>query len=62
MLAIDPAAFGHSGFNDRIAALAVAVERQSGARLPGARRVASRARAAQVGIAISPEIRAFGAV
>ncbi|WP_454622183.1 Ldh family oxidoreductase [Bradyrhizobium cenepequi] len=62
MLAIDPAAFGHSRFNDRIAALAVAVERQSGARLPGARRVASRARAAQVGIAISPEIRAFGAV
>ncbi|WP_076861016.1 Ldh family oxidoreductase [Bradyrhizobium mercantei] len=60
MLAIDPAALGRGRFNERIATLAAAVERQSGARLPGARRVVSRARAGQGGIAIPPEIRALG--
>jgi (2R)-3-sulfolactate dehydrogenase (NADP+) len=61
MLAIDPAGLGHGRFKERIATLAAAVERQSGARLPGARRIASRARAAQDGIAIPPEITALGA-
>lgn len=59
LLAIDPLAFGHGQFGARIAALAQAIERQSGARLPGARRLASRARAAREGIAIPPEIEAL---
>jgi (2R)-3-sulfolactate dehydrogenase (NADP+) len=41
-----------------MAALAGAIEQQPGARLPGTRRLANRARAAREGIAITPEIEA----
>ena len=58
LLAIDPAAFGHARFGERIAALAAAIEQQPGARLPGARRLANRSRAARDGILIPPEIEA----
>jgi (2R)-3-sulfolactate dehydrogenase (NADP+) len=58
LLAIDPAAFGHVGFGERMAALVGAIEQQAGARLPGARRLANRARAAHEGIVITPEIEA----
>ena len=56
LLVIDPAAFGHVQFGERMATLARAIERQSGARLPGARRLANRSRAAREGIIIPPEI------
>jgi (2R)-3-sulfolactate dehydrogenase (NADP+) len=59
MLAIDPAAFGHRGFGERIATLMGAIEGQQGTRLPGARRLASRAKAAREGVAIPPEIEAL---
>ncbi|WP_336492536.1 Ldh family oxidoreductase [Methylobacterium nigriterrae] len=58
-LAIDPAAFGNGRFGERMAALAHAIEAQPGARLPGARRLANRARALQDGIAIPAEIQAI---
>jgi (2R)-3-sulfolactate dehydrogenase (NADP+) len=57
MLAIDPRVFGHSRFAERMAKLVAAIERQSGARLPGARRHAKRAIAARDGIVIPSEIR-----
>jgi (2R)-3-sulfolactate dehydrogenase (NADP+) len=60
LLALDPSAFGHAQFGERIAALAAAIEQQQGARLPGARRLANRACAAREGIVISPEIEALG--
>src|SRR6185369_15891054 len=50
LLAIDPSAFGHARFGERIATLAQGIE--PGARLPGTRRLASRARAALEGIVI----------
>ena len=50
-LAIDPEAFA-SGFGDRIAALAEAIEAQEGARLPGARRRAARKRTETQGIEV----------
>ena len=58
LLAIDPAALGHAQFGERMALLAEAIEEQPGARLPGTRRLASRARAAKEGIAIPPEVEA----
>jgi (2R)-3-sulfolactate dehydrogenase (NADP+) len=58
ILAIDPVAFGHGRFTERMATLIAAIERQSGARLPGARRLANRARAERDGITIPPEIEA----
>ncbi len=58
LLAIDPKAFGHAQFGERMAALVGAIEQQQGARLPGTRRLANRARAARDGIAITPEIEA----
>jgi (2R)-3-sulfolactate dehydrogenase (NADP+) len=60
LLAIDPSAFGHAQFGERIAALAGAIEQQPGARLPGARRLANRARVAREGIVIPTEIEALG--
>jgi (2R)-3-sulfolactate dehydrogenase (NADP+) len=56
ILAIDPASFGHARFGERIGALAAAIEAQAGARLPGVRRLALRARAAKEGLVIPPEI------
>jgi (2R)-3-sulfolactate dehydrogenase (NADP+) len=58
ILAIDPAAFGHGRFTERMATLIAAIERQSGVRLPGARRLAHRARAERDGITIPPEVEA----
>jgi hypothetical protein len=58
LFAIDPKAFGHAGFGERMAALAGAIEQQPGARLPGTRRLANRNRAARDGIVISPVIEA----
>src|SRR3954453_4298751 len=58
LVAIDPQAFGHGQFSARIAALIGAIEQQPGARLPGARRLANRARAAREGIVVPPEIEA----
>jgi (2R)-3-sulfolactate dehydrogenase (NADP+) len=58
LLAIDPRAFGHARFGERMAALAGAIEQQPGARLPGARRLANRARAAREGIVVPPELEA----
>jgi (2R)-3-sulfolactate dehydrogenase (NADP+) len=58
LLAIDPAAFGHARFGERMATLIGAIEAQPGARLPGARRLANRSRAARDGIVIAPEIQA----
>src|SRR3954447_11379118 len=60
LLAIDPAAFGGGQFGERMAALAAAIEQQPGARLPGARRLANRARAAREGIVVPPNIAALG--
>lgn len=56
LLAIDPAGFGHSRFGERIAHLASAIESQQGARLPGVRRLANRARAVREGLGIPAEI------
>jgi (2R)-3-sulfolactate dehydrogenase (NADP+) len=50
-VAIDPAAFA-PGFIDRIADLAAAIEGQSGARLPGTRRRAARARTEAEGVLV----------
>ena len=58
LLAIDPAAFGHARFGERMAALAGAIEAQSGARLSGTRRLAHRARAARDGLVIPAEVQA----
>jgi len=58
LIAIDPAPLGGARFGGRMAALAHAIEDQPGARLPGSRRLASRARAAQDGIRIPPEVEA----
>jgi (2R)-3-sulfolactate dehydrogenase (NADP+) len=58
LFVIDPAASGHGRFGERMTTLVAAIERQSGARLPGARRLINRARAARDGIRIPPEIRA----
>jgi (2R)-3-sulfolactate dehydrogenase (NADP+) len=51
LLALDPAAFG--GGIERFEELAMAVEAQAGARLPGSRRLAARARAAAEGLTVS---------
>ncbi len=52
ILAIDPSAFGHGGFAERMATLAKAIESQPGARLSGVRRMELRAKAAASGIVI----------
>ncbi|KAA2237207.1 Ldh family oxidoreductase [Salinarimonas soli] len=51
VLAFDPAAFG--GGVERFEVLAEAIEAQEGARLPGQRRLAARARARAEGLAVS---------
>lgn len=61
LLVIDPAPFGGARFSERIAALASAIEGQSGTRLPGARRLANRAKAASEGIVIPPEVESLAA-
>jgi len=61
LLVLDPSAFGHAGFGERMATLAHAIEGQPGARLPGSRRLANRARATREGINIPPDIEAAAA-
>lgn len=51
-LAIDPGTFAGAGFAEQIEALAMAIAGQEGARLPGDRRLAARARTAREGVAI----------
>ncbi len=51
IIAIDPAAFG-TGAEERFSTLAATIEAQSGARLPGSRRLALRQRAAKEGLAV----------
>lgn len=50
-LALDPASFA-DGFGGRIATLTAAIEAQPGARLPGSRRAAARARTAAEGVTV----------
>lgn len=57
ILAIDPASFGHARFGERIGTLAAMIEAQSGARLPGARRLALREKARRQGLAIPGEVK-----
>lgn len=63
ILAIDPQALGSDDAVSRFGALAAAIEGQDGARLPGARRLASRRLAARDGLAVTDallaEIRAL---
>ena len=52
LLAIDPGPFSEGRFGTRLETLLAAIEAQPGARLPGQRRFALRARAEQDGVAI----------
>lgn len=65
MIAIHAERVAGAGFADRMAILAGAIEAQSGARLPGARRLANRARVASGGLtvpaALIDEIRGLAA-
>lgn len=56
LIAFDPAAFG--GTLDRFGALATSIEGQPGARLPGARRLAARAKARRDGVTVSDALLA----
>jgi (2R)-3-sulfolactate dehydrogenase (NADP+) len=57
IIAIDPAGFGHGRFAGRMAALAGAIESQSGARLSGMRRMALREKAAKEGVVVPGLLR-----
>jgi (2R)-3-sulfolactate dehydrogenase (NADP+) len=57
LIAIDPAAFaGAEAFASRMSMLAEAIETDDGARLPGSRRVALRARAAAMGVEVDAKL------
>jgi (2R)-3-sulfolactate dehydrogenase (NADP+) len=56
LIAFDASAFG--GTLDHFAALAVSIEAQPGARLPGARRLAARAKAAREGVTVTDALLA----
>ena len=56
-VAIDPEAFA-PGFAERIAGLAAAIEAQEGARLPGGRRIAARARTSVEGVEVEDALLA----
>jgi (2R)-3-sulfolactate dehydrogenase (NADP+) len=57
LLAIDPAAFGGADvFNDRMATLVAVIEGDGDARLPGARRIALREKAAREGVAVDTKL------
>jgi (2R)-3-sulfolactate dehydrogenase (NADP+) len=58
IIAFDPRAFGGSATLDRFAVLAGAIEQQSGARLPGRRRLASREKAKAEGLSVSDALLA----
>src|SRR5262249_3721790 len=53
IVAFDPAAFGAADAPARFGALAVAIEAQAGARLPGSRRRTARAKAEAEGLSLS---------
>ncbi len=53
IIAVDPAAMGGAWFAERMTALAAAVESQPGARLPGSRRMALRAKATAEGLEVA---------
>jgi (2R)-3-sulfolactate dehydrogenase (NADP+) len=55
IMAIDPSAMGGAWFAERMTSLAAAIESQPGTRLPGARRMSLRLKAAQDGVSV-PEI------
>jgi (2R)-3-sulfolactate dehydrogenase (NADP+) len=55
LIAFDPAAFGNHAIG-RFGVLAVAIESQQGARLPGERRLALRAKAKAEGVTISDKL------
>jgi (2R)-3-sulfolactate dehydrogenase (NADP+) len=61
ILALDPAAFGHARFGERMGMLVAAIEGQQGARLSGARRYALRAKAASAGITVPDDLVTLGA-
>lgn len=56
-LAADPVAFSGGAFAERIDALTAAIGEQEGARLPGAKRHAARARVEREGIEVADELR-----
>jgi (2R)-3-sulfolactate dehydrogenase (NADP+) len=56
ILAFDPSAFGHGSFSSRLTDLAQSILGESGTRLPGARRVALRQKAAMDGLTIPQEV------
>jgi (2R)-3-sulfolactate dehydrogenase (NADP+) len=56
IIAVDPAAFGHERFAERLATLCVMIESQEGARLPGQRRLTLRQAAHRDGIAVSGDM------
>ena len=61
IIVIDPDCLGHGRFGASMTQLAAAIESQPGARLPGQRRLAARARALEKGILIPPALVAqFG--
>ena len=57
LIAFDAGAFGAAAA-DRVAEMAIAVEAESGTRLPGARRAALRARGEAEGLSVDPVLRA----
>jgi (2R)-3-sulfolactate dehydrogenase (NADP+) len=58
-IAIDPQALGSNAFGERMSALAHAIESQPGARLPGQRRLQSRAAATRNGLTIPADVLAL---
>jgi len=58
LLALDPATLGGPDALDRVAALAAAIDHEEGARLPGARRRARRARAQSEGLEVADPLLA----
>ena len=62
LIVIDPGSLGHGHFGAAMTRLAAAIEAQPGARLPGQRRLAARAKAVDQGLEIPPAlITKFGA-
>ena len=58
LIALDPAAFAGPTFMLRMAQLVAAIEAEPGARVPGDRRLAARARAAAEGLTLPPALLA----
>jgi (2R)-3-sulfolactate dehydrogenase (NADP+) len=58
LIVFGPTAFGGTGVTARFAVLAASIEQQAGARLPGARRLAARQRAAASGLVIGDALLA----